>query len=161
MSTAEPQKDPSRFTQWIKSKHPRPTQAGSELERYYRLEHQDVSDPVQWWIDHRGSFPRLSKFALDILAIPAMAADCERAFSRAKLTISSQRHSLKESRIEQLQLMKNWIRNAGIELGGVRITPHVGNRFMQAPGDQILSDQIKYEWRNAQSNQIRGPKLID
>ena len=124
MSTAEPQKDPSRFTQWIKSKHPRPTQAGSELERYYRLEHQDVSDPVQWWIDHKGSFPRLSKFALDILAIPAMAADCERAFSRAKLTISSQRHSLKESRIEQLQLMKNWIRNAGIELGGVRITPH-------------------------------------
>ena len=118
---AEPQKDPSKFTQWIKSKHPRPTQAGSELERYYKLEPRDISDPIQWWVDHKGSFPRLSRFALDVLAIPAMADDCERAFSMAKLTITSQRHALKETMIEKLQLMKNWTRNGCIELGGVRI----------------------------------------
>ena len=114
-------KDSSRFTQWIKSKHPRPSQAGSELDRYFRLEPQEVSDPIQWWVDHKGSFPRLSMFALDILAIPAMADDCERAFSTAKLTITSQRHSLKEAMIEMLQLMKNWTRNGCIELGGVRV----------------------------------------
>lgn len=120
MTPAE-QKDPSRFTQWIKSKHPRLTQVGSELDRYYRLEAQEVSDPIQWWVDHKGSFPRLSRFALDILAIPAMADDCKRAFSTAKLTITSQRHSLKEVMIEMLQLMKNWTRNGCIELGGVRV----------------------------------------
>lgn len=107
-------------TQWIKSKHPRPTHAGNELDRYYRLEPQEVSDPIQWWVDHKEAFPRLSRFALDILAIPAMADDCERAFSTAKLTITSQRHSLKEIMVERLQLMKNWTRNGWIELGGVR-----------------------------------------
>lgn len=114
-------KDSSRFTQWIKSKHPRPTRAGSELDRYYRLEPQEVADPIQWWVDHKSLFPRLSQFALDILAVPAMADDCERAFSTAKLTITSQRHSLKESMIEMLQLMKNWTRNGCIELGGVKV----------------------------------------
>jgi hypothetical protein len=124
--TPAQQNDPSRFTQWIKSKHPRPSQAGSELDRYYRLEPQEVSDPTQWWVEHRSSFPRLSRFALDILAIPAMADNCERAFSTAKLTITSQRHSLKESMIETLQLMKNWTRDGCVELGGVRVRTEQG-----------------------------------
>ena len=49
-----------------------------------------------------------------------MADDCERAFSVAKLTITSQRHALGERMIEQTQLMKNWVRNAGMTLGGIR-----------------------------------------
>jgi hypothetical protein len=76
-----------------------------------------VRDPVQWWIDHRSAFPQLSRFALDVLAIPAMAADCERAFSLAKLTVTSQRHSLLGSTVEELQLLKNWIRGGSVTLG--------------------------------------------
>ena len=113
-----PLRDPSAFTQWIQSRQSRTSETASELERYYRLEPHCVDDPVQWWLDRRNSFPRLSRFALDLLAIPAMADDCERAFSVAKLTITSQRHALGETKTEQTQLMKNWIRNAGMTLGG-------------------------------------------
>ncbi|KAL9561303.1 hypothetical protein ACKAV7_014658 [Fusarium commune] len=97
---------------------PRPEQS-SELERYYRLKPEQVDDPIRWWIDHSNAFPRLSRFALDILAIPAISTDCERAFSLAKLTVSSQRHSLLGSSIESIQLLKNWVRGGCVTLGGL------------------------------------------
>ncbi|KAM6506810.1 hypothetical protein FALCPG4_19016 [Fusarium falciforme] len=114
-----PRPEQSRFEQWVKSRQPKLSATGSELERYYRLEPEQVNDPIQWWIDHRNAFPRLSRFALDVLAIPAMATDCERAFSLAKLTITSQRHSLLGSSIESVQLLKNWIRGGRVTLGGL------------------------------------------
>ncbi|RSL40626.1 hypothetical protein CEP51_016677 [Fusarium floridanum] len=35
---------------------PRPEQS-SELERYYRLEPEQVNNLIQCWIDHRNAFP--------------------------------------------------------------------------------------------------------
>ncbi|EGU72932.1 hypothetical protein FOXB_16559, partial [Fusarium oxysporum f. sp. conglutinans Fo5176] len=46
-----------------------------ELEWYLRLESQDTQDAIQWWRDHRASFPSLRSFALDVFAIPAMTSD--------------------------------------------------------------------------------------
>ncbi|KNB18738.1 hypothetical protein FOXG_22355 [Fusarium oxysporum f. sp. lycopersici 4287] len=102
-----PRPEQRRFEQWIKSRQPKLSATGSELERYYRLEPES------------NAFPRLSRFALDVLAIPAMSTDCERAFSLAKLTVSSQRHSLLRSSIESIQLLKNWVRGGCITLGGL------------------------------------------
>jgi hypothetical protein len=53
----------------VKSRQPKLSATGSELERYYRLEPEQVDDPVRWWIDHSNAFPRLSRFALDVLAM--------------------------------------------------------------------------------------------
>ena len=103
--TCKPEED--RFQQWVKSRRIKHSTTDGEHERYYKLEPEQVDDPIQWWMDHRSAFPRLSNFALDVLAIPAMATDCERAFSLAKLTITSQRHSMLGPSIEALQLMKN------------------------------------------------------
>jgi hypothetical protein len=89
----------SKFEQWVQSRQPKLSATGCELERYYRLEPEQVRDPVQWWIDHRSAFPQLSRFALDVLAIPAMAPDYARAFSLTKLTVTSQRHFLLESTV--------------------------------------------------------------
>ncbi|KAH7471544.1 hypothetical protein FOMA001_g13499 [Fusarium oxysporum f. sp. matthiolae] len=114
-----PRPEQSRFEQWIKSRQPKLSATDSELERYYRLEPEQVDDPIRWWIDHSNAFPRLSRFALDVLAIPAMSTDCERAFSLAKLTVSSQRHSLLGSSIESIQLLKNWVRGGCVTLGGL------------------------------------------
>ncbi|KAG6980228.1 putative AC9 transposase [Fusarium oxysporum f. sp. conglutinans] len=118
-SSLTPRPEQSRFEQWVKSRQPKLSATGSELERYYRLEPEQVDDPVLWWIDHSNAFPRLSRFALDVLAIPAMSTDCERAFSLAKLTVSSQRHSLLGSSIESIQLLKNWIKGGCVTLGGL------------------------------------------
>jgi hypothetical protein len=103
----------------MKSHEARESDLGSELQAYYRLKPQPDCDPVKWWADHRVEFPRLSRFALDLLAIPAMSADCERAFSLAKLAVTSQRHSLRASTIEKIQLLKNWITAGVIHLGNL------------------------------------------
>jgi hypothetical protein len=50
----------------------------------------------------QGQFPTVSQLALDILAIPAMATDCERSFSLAKLTWTSQRLSMTAETLEKL-----------------------------------------------------------
>ncbi|KAM6513179.1 hypothetical protein FALCPG4_18921 [Fusarium falciforme] len=89
MPSLTPRPEQSKFEQWVKSRQPKLSATGSELERYYRLEPEQVNDPIQWWTDHRNAFPRLSRFALDVLAIPAMATDCERPFSLAKLIVTS------------------------------------------------------------------------
>jgi hypothetical protein len=119
-----PQKEPSQFEQWFKSRKPRPQgpdDKEGELQRYYRLRVEQVDDPVKWWADKRADFPRLSRLALDILAIPAMAADCERVFSIAKLMITSQRHRLQDLTIEMIQLLRHWIGERAVRIGNVEV----------------------------------------
>jgi hypothetical protein len=62
---------------------------GCKLERYYRLEPEQVMDPIQRWADYSSAFPQLIRFTLNVFTIPAMATDCERPFSLAKLTVTS------------------------------------------------------------------------
>ena len=107
----------SDFRQWVMSRTSRATATGSELDRYMRLETQETDDPIQWWMAHQGSFPVLSQLALDIFAIPAMATDCERSFSLAKLSLTSQRLSMSSTTLEMLQCLKNWTRHGAVQLG--------------------------------------------
>ena len=102
---------------WIKSRRGLLQKTGGEIERYFALGPQTTDNPIQWWLDHKAEFPRLSCLALDIIAIPPMAADCERAFSLAKLAVSSQRQSMQPETLEGLQCMKNWLRCGLIRLG--------------------------------------------
>ncbi|KAL7755481.1 hypothetical protein ACKLNR_014579 [Fusarium oxysporum f. sp. zingiberi] len=107
----------SVFKQWIKSRTAKTTVMGSELERYLRLEPQETEDPIEWWMAHQGQFPMISQLALDILAIPAMATDCERSFSLAKLTLTTQRLSMTTETLEKLQCLKNWVGHGAVKLG--------------------------------------------
>uniref|UniRef100_A0A0C4DIP0 HAT C-terminal dimerisation domain-containing protein n=1 Tax=Fusarium oxysporum (strain Fo5176) TaxID=660025 RepID=A0A0C4DIP0_FUSOF len=107
----------SVFRQWVKSRTAKTTAMGSELERYLRLEPQETEDPIEWWMGRRGQFPMVSQLALDILAIPAMATDCERSFSLAKLTLTSQRLSMTTETLEKLQCLKIWVRHGAVKLG--------------------------------------------
>jgi hypothetical protein len=107
----------SVFKQWIKSRTAKTTVMGSELERYLRLEPQETEDPIEWWMAHQGQFPMISQLALDILAIPAMATDCKRSFSLAKLTLTAQRLSMTTETLEKLQCLKNWVRHGAVKLG--------------------------------------------
>lgn len=75
-----------------------------------------VDNPIIWWRDHQTNYPRLSQMAFDLLSVPAMSAECERVFSQAKLTISSQRHSLTDITINAIQCLKNWVRNDAFSL---------------------------------------------
>ncbi|KAJ0131295.1 Uncharacterized protein HZ326_25612 [Fusarium oxysporum f. sp. albedinis] len=65
------------------------------------------NDPIHWWVDHSNAFPHLSRFTLDILAIPPISTDCKRAFGFVQLTVSLQLHSLPRLSIKSIQLLKN------------------------------------------------------
>jgi hypothetical protein len=54
-------------------------------------QHHNFKDVRRWWIKERQKrdFPNLSKIAIDILLIPAIAADPKRLFSSAGLTVTN------------------------------------------------------------------------
>ena len=54
----------------------------------------------------RIDFPNLLRIALNILSIPAMAADPERLFSSAALTVTDYRNHLLIESIEALKCIK-------------------------------------------------------
>ena len=51
--------------------------------------------------------------ALDILAIPIMANNPKRAFSKGKLIVTDQRCSMLDSTLEEIMCMRQWIRHLG------------------------------------------------
>jgi hypothetical protein len=93
----------------------------TELDRYLRLESQAVDNPIDWWRSHMDEYPRLAKLALNILAIPAMASDCERAFSLAKLIMTSQRTRMSDLTLGELMMLKDWILHCAVSLGGLQL----------------------------------------
>jgi hypothetical protein len=88
-----------------------------EVGEYLRGPVHPVVDPIKWWLARKEEYPRLTRMALEILSIPPCATECERTFSLAKLTIGSQRHSLGDNTLSELQCVRNWAR--GGLFGGV------------------------------------------
>ncbi|KAF5700392.1 transposase [Fusarium mundagurra] len=115
------QDEPSQFDQWMQSCDRCMMEEEDELGVYMRQGpvRRENLNPVLWWKDHQEEYPGLSKFALDILAIPAMSVDPERTFSVTKLTVSSQRHSISSEIIEEMQCLRNWLRHQAITMGEV------------------------------------------
>ena len=46
----------------------------NEVDRYLSSRRvKDVSDPLRWWVENQGAYPRLSRMAKDYLTIPGMS----------------------------------------------------------------------------------------
>ncbi|KAI1508246.1 Dimer-Tnp-hAT dimerization containing protein [Pyrenophora tritici-repentis] len=67
-------------------------------------------NPLLYWESVAGQFPILSKFAIDVLTIPAAAADCERTFSELGDMLGTRRLHMKPELISALQSLKSWKR---------------------------------------------------
>lgn len=84
-----------------------------EYQQYIRsaIVEVPIIDPRSWWLEptQRKTYPHLSVMALDILSIPAMAAEPERLFSGAKITITDRRSSLSIEAIEATECLKSWL----------------------------------------------------
>ena len=65
---------------------------------------------LDWWLEssQQRTYPRLSRMAIDILSAPAMSAEAERVFSRARRQISYDKDGLKASTIAQKECLKSW-----------------------------------------------------
>ena len=84
-----------------------------EYEDYSNGEPYDIGkiSALEWWCQdqQRNRWPRLSYMAIDILSIPAMGDEPERAFSGERRTISWERAQLGAENIERVECLKHCI----------------------------------------------------
>ena len=107
------------FRAWEKARK-RARIPGDEYARYCAAEVvDDVADSRDWWQEQTQqlNYPNLSIMALDILSIPAMAAEPERLFSGAKISITDRRNRLGIEVIQALECLKSWLQLEATEWG--------------------------------------------
>ena len=66
------------------------------------------TDALAFWNARYTTQPDLARFALDMLAIPMMSAECERVFSSAKHLLTDARNRLNPDIIEANECLKYW-----------------------------------------------------
>lgn len=66
-------------------------------------------DALEFWNSRHKTQPDIARFALDMLAIPMMSAECERVFSSAKHLITDSRNRLNPDIIEASECLKHWL----------------------------------------------------
>lgn len=100
-----------------------------EYARYIKERVEWTDDPIAWWQEpvQRHKYPHLSKMALNMLSIPAMAADVERLFSSAGLTLTDRRNRMGINLLEALECLKSWNKIKEFNI----MEPVVGNSFNQ------------------------------
>ncbi|KIK37442.1 hypothetical protein CY34DRAFT_92718, partial [Suillus luteus UH-Slu-Lm8-n1] len=59
-----------------------------EVNAYLTADLEHVPDVLAWWHEHRNTYLRLSRMALDYLTIPTISEDVEHIFSRGCLLLS-------------------------------------------------------------------------
>lgn len=72
---------------------------------------------LDWWLEpsQQRTYPRLYHMAIDILSAPAMSAEAERVFSRARRTITFDREKLKGESVSQKECLKSWLINSLVD----------------------------------------------
>ncbi len=63
-------------------------------------------DLYEWWGRQETLYSIFSRFAFDMLAIPAMSTECERVFSSTKLLLTERRARMKEDIIEATECLR-------------------------------------------------------
>jgi hypothetical protein len=84
---------------------------GDEYEQWKHVPAIAVDNPMSYnpllyWQLQSGQYLSLSKFAIDVLTIPASAADCERTFSELEYMLGTRRLRVKPELITALQCLK-------------------------------------------------------
>ncbi|OBZ79481.1 putative AC9 transposase [Grifola frondosa] len=89
---------------------PKPSERRSELDIYLATDPEHVADALAWWHERRGTYPHLSRMALDYLSIPATSVDVERMFSCGRLVLSHVRSRLSAQSTRALICLGAWSR---------------------------------------------------
>ncbi|XP_044720143.1 transposase-like protein [Hirsutella rhossiliensis] len=82
----------------------------------YRLPTRPIADELDrwtYWKLKEATYPRLARMAFDMLSVPPMSAECERAFSFAGLMVTRLRRRLEVKTISAAQSIRSWL-NAGL-----------------------------------------------
>jgi hypothetical protein len=88
---------------------------GDEYDRWREEElswstatyHND-GNAVRYWMTMAPKYPQLSRFAIDILTIPALSCECERLFSELGDLLEPKRCAISGELLAALQLIRSW-----------------------------------------------------
>jgi hypothetical protein len=100
-------------------------------------------DPLVWWKAHALGYPRLSRMARDILAVPATGAGVEREFSKARRVTAWYRARLNASTITKSMMYKNHLFRQGKE---VKVFDSAGVSLVEE--EEWDERDIPQEWRD-------------
>jgi len=84
----------------------------SELAAYLDSDtvnqYDDDFNILNWWHEHKLSYPVLSILAKDVLTVPVSTISSESAFSLTGRIIEERRRRLTSDMVEMLSLVKDW-----------------------------------------------------
>lgn len=78
----------------------------NEMDEYKELKVRTISSLLEWWEDHKNSFPNLYKLARFVHSIPASSASAERIFSSAGKVCAS-RPNLRSEMLDHVLFLKS------------------------------------------------------
>jgi hypothetical protein len=86
---------------------------GDKYERWKRVPAIAEDDlialnPLKYWQLQTQQYPTLAKFAINVLTIPALAANCKRTFSELSNMLGTRRLQIKPKLLNALQCLKSW-----------------------------------------------------
>lgn len=115
---------------------------GDEYERWKRVPAIAEDDPMalnplKYWQLQTQQYPTLAKFAINVLTIPASAADCERTFSELGNMLGTRRLQIKPELLNALQCLKSW-RQLGLK------TPAGGHTIAEIAAVQDYLSKYDY-----------------
>lgn len=105
METSETVTQGSLFAGFKKRRTILPSTSEEQLQTYL-MNNQDTEDPIIFWSQNTATYPTLSKFALETLAVPATSAAVERVFSQGSIFLRPHRAGMSANTLKSLVLLK-------------------------------------------------------
>jgi hypothetical protein len=116
----------SEVSKFREQNNPQDDEVADQYQLYCitpRLPQKSKQRPIDWWKEEsqQEAYPDLSRWAIDILSIPAMSDEPERLFSRAGNTLDEGRAQLLPETVQALECIKSWTLQ---KIGNEGITEH-------------------------------------
>ena len=115
---------------------------GGELAKYlnsdkvnFNEEEEEDFDIIQWWHEHKLTYPVLSILARDVLSVPVSSTSSESAFSLAGRILEERRTSLTPDMVRTLMAVKDG------ELAKRRAQHTAENRELMATFENLEDDE--------------------
>ncbi|WVZ57179.1 hypothetical protein U9M48_007598 [Paspalum notatum var. saurae] len=114
--------------------------SGTELASYLDSDTVQKFDNdfniLDYWYDHKITYPVLSILAKDVLSVPVSIVSSESAFSLVSRVIEERRRRLLPSMVEMLSLIKDW------EAGDARMQHTAEDKALEESFEQLFLDDL-------------------
>ena len=87
----------------------------NEFSSYMQIKRDGtITNAIEWRKGSQSMYPKLSKMARDVLAVPATGAGVEKEFSISGRVVTKQRNRLSPTTIRGIMQYKRWVAKHGI-----------------------------------------------